>query len=62
MSNLVNYNRQELLNMLICSIGEAIEDIGDSIHAHGFEGLTMKMEELSKLMDAAFAVEGMKKL
>ena len=54
--------REELLKQLIVSIGEAIEEIGEELQQHGFEGLAVKMEQLSKLRDAAFAAEGMRRL
>lgn len=53
---------EELLKLLIVSIGEAIEEIGEDLQSHGFNGLAVKMEQLSKLRDAAFAAEGMRKL
>ena len=54
--------REQLLKLLIVSIGEAIEQIGEDLQAHGFEGLAVKMEQLSKLRDAAFAAEEMRRL
>lgn len=54
--------RELLLKELIVSIGEAIEAIGKDMQEHGFEGLAVKMEQLSKLRDAAFAAEGMRRL
>jgi hypothetical protein len=54
--------REELLGALIVSIGEAIESIGEDLQQDGFTGLAVKMEQLSKLRDAAFAAEGMRRL
>jgi len=55
-------NREDLLKELIISIGKAIEEIGEDLQAHGFEGLAVKMEQLSKLRGAAFSAEEMRRL
>lgn len=54
--------REELLKELIVSIGEAIEQIGEDLQSHGFNGLAVKMEQLQQLRDAAFAAEAMRRL
>jgi hypothetical protein len=54
--------REELCQEMLVSIGKAIEDIGDGLQTNGFTGLATKMEHLTKLRSAAYAVEEMRKL
>lgn len=55
-------NQEQLLSELIKAIGQRIEQIGEDMQAHGFEGLAVKMEQLQQLREAAFAAEGMRKI
>jgi len=55
-------SREDLLKELIISIGKAIEQIGEDLQVYGFEGLAVKMEQLTKLREAAFSAEEMRRL
>ena len=58
----MSMSRDELLNELIITIGQGIEQIGEDLQEHKFEGLAVKMEQLMRLRDAAYAAVEMKRL